>query len=91
MFYLAEAFLEGEGMSFSRHSAVISAFGREFALQGKVPVQFHQFLIKAQQLRNAGDYGQLDAVNLEQAYEQITCAEEFLKLAENLIGILPPS
>jgi uncharacterized protein (UPF0332 family) len=45
MFYIAEAFLEGEGMSFSRHSAVISAFGREFALQGKVPVQFHQFLI----------------------------------------------
>jgi uncharacterized protein (UPF0332 family) len=42
-------------------------------------------------LRNAGDYGQLDAVNLEQAYEQITRAEEFLKLAENLIGILPPS
>lgn len=28
MFYLAEAFLEGEGLSFSKHSAVISAFGR---------------------------------------------------------------
>ena len=90
MFYIAEAFLEGEGMSFSKHSAVISAFGREFALQGKVPVEFHQFLIKAQQLRNAGDYGQLDAINIEQAHEQIIRAEEFLKLAENLIGTLPP-
>lgn len=69
---------------------MISAFGREFALQGKVPVEFHQFLIKAQQLRNAGDYGQLDAINIEQAQEQITRAEEFLKLAENLIGTLPP-
>jgi len=28
MFYVAEAFLEGEGLSFSKHSAVISAFGR---------------------------------------------------------------
>ena len=28
MFYIAEAFLEGEGLSFSKHSAVISAFGR---------------------------------------------------------------
>lgn len=27
MFYIAEAFLEGEGLSFSKHSAVISAFG----------------------------------------------------------------
>lgn len=31
MFYIAEAFLEGEGLSFSKHSAVIAAFGREFA------------------------------------------------------------
>lgn len=31
MFYIVEAFLEGEGLSFSKHSAVIAAFGREFA------------------------------------------------------------
>ena len=31
MFYIAEAFLEGEELSFSKHSAVIAAFGREFA------------------------------------------------------------
>ncbi len=31
MFYIAEAFLEGQGLSFSKHSAVIAAFGREFA------------------------------------------------------------
>lgn len=28
MFYVAEAFLEGEGLSFSKHSAVIAAFGQ---------------------------------------------------------------
>ena len=37
MFYIAEAFLEGEGMSFSSHAAVIGAFGREFARTGRVP------------------------------------------------------
>ncbi|MCT7973667.1 HEPN domain-containing protein [Laspinema olomoucense] len=31
MFYIAEAFLEGEGLSFSKHSAVMAAFGRKFA------------------------------------------------------------
>lgn len=89
MFYIAEAFLEGEGMSFSKHSAVISAFGREFANTGRIPVEFHRFLIDAQDLRNAGDYGQLNAVTVEQANEQITHAEQFLVLAESLIGALP--
>jgi uncharacterized protein (UPF0332 family) len=91
MFYIASAFLEGEGMSFSSHAAVISAFGREFARTGRVPVEFHQFLIRAQDLRNAGDYGQLNAVTAKQANEQITHAEQFLELAQNLIGTLPPN
>ncbi len=91
MFYIASAFLEGEGMSFSSHAAVISAFGREFARTGRVPVKFHQFLIRAQNLRNAGDYGQLNAVTVEQATEQIIHAEQFLELAQNLIGTLPPN
>lgn len=86
MFYVAEAFLIGEGMSFSSHAGVISAFGRNFPRTGKVPIQFHRFLIDAQDLRNAGDYGQLNAVSVEQANEQIMNAEMFLELAANLIG-----
>ncbi|MGH8071352.1 MAG: HEPN domain-containing protein [Candidatus Entotheonellia bacterium] len=31
MFYIAQAFLEGEGMAFSKHSAVVAAFGQHFA------------------------------------------------------------
>ena len=90
MFYIAEAFLDGEGLSFSKHSAVISAFGREFARTGRVPVKFHQFLIRAQELRNAGDYGEIDAVTANQAADSIAQAEEFLDLAQNAIGTLPP-
>lgn len=89
MFYIAEAFLEGEGMSFSKHSAVISAFGREFARTNRVPVEFHRFLIEAQELRNAGDYGDFNAVSFEDAEEQISRAEQFLALAEGAIGTLP--
>lgn len=91
MFYIAEAFLSGEGLSFSSHAAVIGAFGREFARTNRVPVEFHRFLIDAQDLRNAGDYGQLNAVTAQQANEQIIRAEQFLELAQNLIGILPPN
>jgi uncharacterized protein (UPF0332 family) len=32
MFYIAEAFLDGEGMSFSKHSAVISCFAFKIVL-----------------------------------------------------------
>ena len=65
MFYVTQAFLEGEGMAFSRHSAVIAAFGQYFAHSGKVPVEFHRFLLAAQELRHTGDYGPLHAVTLD--------------------------
>jgi uncharacterized protein (UPF0332 family) len=57
MFYVAEVFLEGEGLSFSKHSAVIAAFGQRYAREGKVPVEFHRYLLEAQELRHSGDYG----------------------------------
>lgn len=46
MFYVAEAFLEGEGLSFSKHSGVIAAFGQQFARAGKVPVEYHKHLLR---------------------------------------------
>ncbi|AFY61197.1 HEPN domain-containing protein [Synechococcus sp. PCC 6312] len=81
MFYIAEAFLEGEGLSFSKHSAVIAAFGKEFAKPQRVSPDFHRYLIEAQELRSAGDYGHLDAVTDDQAREQIERAEQFLAVA----------
>ena len=89
MFYIAEAFLEGIGLSYSKHSAVISAFGREFARSGTVPAEFHRYLMEAQELRHSGDYGARSAVNYDQAKEQITRAGQFLELAERLLGPMP--
>ena len=88
MFYISEAFLEGEGLSFSRHSAVIAAFGREFARKKRVAVEFHRYLIEAQEVRHRGDYGERQAVNFDQAQVQIDRAEAFLELAQQLIGPL---
>ena len=89
MFYIAEAFLEGDGLSFSRHSAVIAAFGREFAHPKRVPVEFHRYLIEAQEVRHSGDYGERQAVTDDQAQVQIDRAVKFLALAQKLIGPLP--
>ncbi|QDZ39813.1 HEPN domain-containing protein [Euhalothece natronophila Z-M001] len=78
MFYIASAFLLGDGLTFSKHSGVISAFGREFAKTERVPVKFHRQLKEAQDLRNVGDYGATDLISREEAELQIQRAEAFL-------------
>ena len=41
MFYVAEAFLAGKGLSFSKHSGVIAAFAEHFTRTRIVPVVCH--------------------------------------------------
>jgi uncharacterized protein (UPF0332 family) len=90
MFYVAEAFLLGKGLAFSKHGGVHAAFGEHFAKTGLVPPEFHRYLIRGMAVRHAGDYGKARKVTLEEAAEQITRAEQFLQLAERLIDSLPP-
>ena len=91
MFYVAETFLLGQGRSFSRHAAVIAAFGAQFAKTGLVPVEFHRYLIEGQSKRNVGGYHIGPSMTEAQAAEQIGQAEQFLALAARLLGPLPPS
>jgi uncharacterized protein (UPF0332 family) len=90
MFYVAEAFLLGKGLAFSKHSGVHAAFGEHFAKTGIVPSEFHRYLLRGMEVRHAGDYGKSRKVTREEAQEQITHAEQFLELAERLIGPLAP-
>jgi uncharacterized protein (UPF0332 family) len=85
MFYAAEALLEGEGLEFSSHAAVIAAFGRHFARTGRVPAEYHRALIKAEALRRRGDYGPFEDVTTDDAEGQVSQAERFLDLAARLI------
>lgn len=86
MFYAAQALLEGKELSFSKHSAVIAAFGKHFAFTGAVPDELHRWLIKAQELRHSADYGNVNEISQEDAQSVITRAEQFLETAEGLIG-----
>ena len=56
MLYLAQAFLLDQELSFSKHSAVIAAFGKEFVKSGILPTEFHRYLIDAQEMRLIADY-----------------------------------
>lgn len=57
---------------------------------GRVPQRLHGVLIAAEKLRITSDYGDMQSVTVEQAEGQIAHAEEFVAVAEHLIGPLPP-
>ncbi|MBP0028632.1 HEPN domain-containing protein [Roseofilum sp. Guam] len=90
MFYIATAFLEGEGLSYSKHSAVIAAFGRIFARTNRIPVELHRYLIDAERIRLRADYNtelDISETDVEQLLSQ---GEEMLNFALGNIDSLPP-
>jgi len=78
MFYAIEALLLSRDVTFSKHSAVISAFGKEFAKTGLIDAKFHRSILNAFDLRNSGDYGSVNAVSEEKARQAIDDAIEML-------------
>ena len=84
MFYIASAFVLGNDLSFSSHSAVISAFGRYFAKDDDRLRAFHRALIDAQDMRNRSDYDLDSWIGEEDAMSKIAIAEEFIRCFEVL-------
>jgi len=85
MFYLAEAFLISEGLSFSKHSAVISKFGERFAKTNRLPSEYHRYLIEAEQSRLRSDYDASFNTTEVEAKENIERAIMFLELAKQCL------
>jgi len=85
MFYLAEAILLTKNMSFSKHSAVIAAFGREFIKNHKLPRKLRTHLVEAFDLRQLGDYGAPGTITREKSEKLIENAKEFLKAAKKYL------
>jgi uncharacterized protein (UPF0332 family) len=87
MFYCAQALLFNRGLSFSKHSAVIAAFGKEFIKSGILPPQFHKYLSEAFDDRMRGDYDLVAVITAEKSQETLKRAEEFLKATEDYLAI----
>lgn len=85
MFYTAQAFLLGRGRRFSKHSAVIAAFGQEFAKGNEALREFHHGIVEAQDARNAGDY-QIDVIlSSEDVQVHLDRADRFIQVAERML------
>ena len=88
IFYLAQAMLLSKGLTFSSHSAVVSAYGKEFAKTGLLDAKFHRHIIDAEKRRQIGHYGdEGEEVSEEQARESLQWAGEFMQAVRNYLGV----
>jgi len=85
MFYAAEALLLSKGLSFSRHSAVIAAFGEHFAKTRLLPPKLHRYLIQGFEERQVGDYGTEVEISSRAAELAIQPARKFLAVATDYL------
>ena len=79
VFYTMEAVLITKGLSFSKHSAVISAFNRYFIKKGIFPKEFSKNIKKLMKDREIGDYSYELTISEEEAKKDIICAEDIVK------------
>ncbi len=91
MFYVARAFLLGQGLKFSKHGSLIAAFGLHFVKTGLISAHYRQYLINGYNKPVIGDYMTKSTLTKTETATMITQAEEFLALAEQMPGAQPPA
>jgi uncharacterized protein (UPF0332 family) len=84
-FYVAEALLVDEGLSFTKHGAVIGEYGRLFARTGRLDTRFHRLLIDTFSLRQSADYGTGFDLDPDEASELIGEGRAFLDAAQSYL------
>ena len=86
MFYIAEAPLDKEGLAFSSHVAVISTFGQYLAKTGKVPADYHRYLIDAQAQRTRADYDLEPDFSPQDAEILKNQAKALMDISDSILG-----
>ncbi len=86
MYYLTEALLHSKNLQFSSHSAVIAAYGKEFAKTRILDPKFHGRIIIAERRRETGHYGVESSVTEEEAIESFQWAAEFIQAVKDYLG-----
>jgi len=77
-FYAASALLLAEGFEVKTHKGTLRAISLQFVKTGRLDKQFGQDISWLAELRNLGDYGELQHVPAEEAEKAILAAEAFL-------------
>lgn len=86
MFYTAQALLFEKGLRFSKHTAVHSSYGQEFAKTGILDRKFHRWLLDAFGERIRADYATGHPITREDVGEMMAQAREFLDAVHRFLG-----
>lgn len=86
MFCIAEALLFTRGLVYSSHSAVIAAYGKEFARPALLDPVHRRHLLDAFEARQLGDYGVDSKISREQVERNLGWAVAFLGEASEFIA-----
>jgi len=79
MFYAASALLCTDGISVSKHSAVVALVGERFAKPGRIDRKLHRMLIDMLDERHVADYRIEIEITQEKAEQGLHTAREFVR------------
>jgi len=81
-FYAVEGILVTKELSFSKHSAVISAFNQHFVKTGGFPKELGKLLARLFRQRQLGDYAFDMAISREDAQRDLDDAKKIIEAIE---------
>lgn len=84
-FYTARALVANDEMDFSKHSAVISYFRKNYIKTKIFDVKFSDYIGDAFDLRNDGDYTYFVNIERDDAETQYNQAVEFYEAVKNFL------
>lgn len=87
VFYAASALLASHGLAFSKHSAVVSFFGKEFSAKDAQSKKMHGILLDLFELRNDADYKLSEDPKEKDARKQLALAIKFRDWVESQLPL----
>lgn len=82
VFHIMQAALLLKGLTYSKHSGVISGFSKEFIKTGIFPKEFSNKVRTLSKDREISDYSYSLTIEEQQAQEDIEAAEEIIEAVE---------
>lgn len=86
MFHATCAMLLTRNLEFSKHSAVISAFGHEFVRPGLIENKYHKMLIEVFEARQIAEYDIFKQIDKKFANRIADNATEFVKRIQQYLS-----
>lgn len=85
IFHTICAVLAKEGVAFKRHKDTLSYFNKNYVQPEIFPRELGRKIVKAEEIRHAGDYDTFYIASKDVTAQKIETAERLLKFAENYL------